>query len=748
MATYYTKYYYQTVRNGKTYRLNILQRDVMPSSTVQIMNLVDLRFGTSGSVDIDETIIKTELSFVLVDCPDVQYGTYEKGANWQEFYTQDSTLYKVQLLESGTVRWTGYITPDSWSEELRYHGTVTIKARDCIGHLQDFDFDWEAETISLREIVTKCNALCDINIQLGNKLTDYGVRYTNYYGSEIFTYLYNVRFYREAFEDKSWYDVLESVLDSLALTLRYFDNNVFGITSLGAIRTDTFAGSVTRRNSYFALVNNSGSHSLAPLYKHIKEKISYDFFDSSKRNIEKSEFTAQSGYTSPLTSAYGYMQYRELTADDVLLIRFDLTDSSYAQTFVKIPESTKFTIDLSVMGGSFYKNLPYDVLPATLSFTPGAITARLSVIWIGDNYTTKYYQSAAEWGSSTKIIELTSESSDVATYSNFTLTGTTPDNKGKLYIRFYCASGVSPDGDRRFTSVNAIGVSYNLDSKTTKHEQTTVNTDLANVRLDRTCEVGQYVGKPSAGLCVKNAMLAGSSTSYYSIDGINKYGDEGIRYPLMWTWTHKQRLCFHWNNASMIEGELYDRTYKNPRFSDIYLYPFSTGLKRFHLVSGQINVLTGRVESAVLREFFDFDALWQEPKMKYYQFYILGADSATGYDEIVISHTSDGWSLSSGIGVQDFPLTVHCRLSNAMGWRQPRTDMSLYRSSSVVRTETVLDAGSIQESSDFDIILNYSDFDAQDPKIYIQALWLDGDEAGTRWEEAPTYDGYIKLSLY
>ena len=180
MATYYYKYYYQTVRNGRTYRLNILQRDTPPDALRVIKNLVDLRFGTAGNVDIDEPIIKTELSFVLVDCPDVAYNATEKGANWQEFYTQDSTLYKVQLLENGVVRWTGYITPDSWSEELRYHGTVTIKARDCIGHLQDFDFEWDDETITLYQVITKCSSLCSISLVLGDKMTEYGLRYTDY----------------------------------------------------------------------------------------------------------------------------------------------------------------------------------------------------------------------------------------------------------------------------------------------------------------------------------------------------------------------------------------------------------------------------------------------------------------------------------------------------------------------------------------------------------------------------------------
>ena len=746
MATYYYKYYYQTVRNGRTYRLNILQRDTQPDALRKIKNLVDLRFGTAGNVDIDEPIIKTELSFVLVDCPDVAYDATEKGANWQEFYTQDSTLYKVQLLENGVVRWTGYITPDSWSEELRYHGTVTIKARDCIGHLQDFDFEWDDETITLYQVITKCNSLCSINIVVGNKMNEYGLRYTDYQGTGVFKSLSNARFYKDAFEDKNWYEVLESILSSLALTLRYFDNNIFGITPVGFIRTDTFSNRVARANKTFGLINNSGSHSLAPMYKFIKERISYDFYDASERDIPKTAFKSHSGYTSPLTSAAGYNQYRELTALDVLCLRFDLDDNSYVETFVKIPESTAFTVDLSVIGGYFFKNLAYDVLPASLSFTEAAVTARVSIIWKGYDGTTVYYNNPSVWSSSSKILTYTSEASVAAAYTDYTIKGTTPSNKGKLYIRFYHASGAAGYQDRRFTAVKGVGGTYTVAGRTTKHETQTVNNELANVRLDRTCDVGQYVGAPAAGICVKNAMLAGSSTDYYSVDGLGKSGDSSVRYPNMWTWTHKQLLCFHWNTASIIEGEIYDITQNNPKFSDIWLYPFSSGLKRLHLVSGQLNVLTGRMESAVLREFWDFDALWQEPKMDCYQIYILGVESASGSDNIQLTQDSEGFVISSRLEESDYPVTVHCRIANANNWIQPRVDMSVYHSHTSLRGLTVLNMDTSNRGyADFDIQLVFSDFDDQDPEVYLQALWRNGDEGGMWWEEAPTLNGYIKL---
>ena len=214
----------------------------------------------------------------------------------------------------------------------------------------------------------------------------------------------------------------------------------------------------------------------------------------------------------------------------------------------------------------------------------------------------------------------------------------------------------------------------------------------------------------------------------------------------MWTWTHKQLLCFHWNTASIIEGEIYDITQNNPKFSDIWLYPFSSGLKRLHLVSGQLNVLTGRMESAVLREFWDFDALWQEPKMDCYQIYILGVESASGSDNIQLTQDSEGFVISSRLEESDYPVTVHCRIANANNWIQPRVDMSVYHSHTSLRGLTVLNMDTSNRGyADFDIQLVFSDFDDQDPEVYLQALWRNGDEGGMWWEDAPTLNGYINL---
>ena len=63
-----------------------------------------------------------------------------------KFYTSSATEYRVRLMKDGAVEWTGYVTPDSFSESLQYRGSVTIIARDNLGALQDFEYDATSTT--------------------------------------------------------------------------------------------------------------------------------------------------------------------------------------------------------------------------------------------------------------------------------------------------------------------------------------------------------------------------------------------------------------------------------------------------------------------------------------------------------------------------------------------------------------------------------------------------------------------------
>ena len=159
----YALRYYKEISqaDGSAVRLEIYKKDSTASAVeigavVQVLSL-EIQ-GQQG--DIDTPIQKTSLHMTFVDARDIENG--QKNGFWEEFYTPDALLWKVILKAKDAKEtafrtiWGGYVTPDSFSEDLVYRGSVSITARDNIGHMQDFPFDALGDAdgmISLRNLV-------------------------------------------------------------------------------------------------------------------------------------------------------------------------------------------------------------------------------------------------------------------------------------------------------------------------------------------------------------------------------------------------------------------------------------------------------------------------------------------------------------------------------------------------------------------------------------------------------------------
>ena len=138
---YQLKYYKDLVSQGHKWRLAIYQETDDVLTAVEIGPVLQgLRLVVQGDqADIDTPIVKTSLEMVFVDADDLD--DERKCGYWEEFYTSSATEYKVILYKDGVAEWSGYVTPDSFSESLQYRGSVTIIARDNLGALQDFEYD-------------------------------------------------------------------------------------------------------------------------------------------------------------------------------------------------------------------------------------------------------------------------------------------------------------------------------------------------------------------------------------------------------------------------------------------------------------------------------------------------------------------------------------------------------------------------------------------------------------------------------
>lgn len=303
---YAVKYYWEgTNQKGETVTLYIYKKGYSGAPLVwQICDLVSLKLQLQGdSSNPDAPIIKTSLQMTLVDSYDAeakaigykyfdgsQKYVYEKHGGWEEFFTPDATAYYVQLYiaanggatHSGSrTVWSGYITPDSWEESLAYRGSITIVARDNLGHLSDFDFDMEGDStwglVRVGDIIE--GAMQKINFPMGLSYRtsegDYNPGMTAV-GADVSEALgvTDLRVNVSAFEGKTWWDALENVLDSIGCVIRYTDFNYAFIMPLRLMPemgwSDGDPATINPDMEFYG-----GNRLLDPGYKEIVEKIDF-----------------------------------------------------------------------------------------------------------------------------------------------------------------------------------------------------------------------------------------------------------------------------------------------------------------------------------------------------------------------------------------------------------------------------------------------------------------------------------------
>lgn len=244
--------------------LNIYEKDYTGTSK-QIDALTSLVM-EADCQDAQSPIQKIILRIGLADRPEMPDTDSRKYGGWEEFFTPDATRFLVEILVAGSARWKGYITPDAWSETLDFHASVSITARDNIGHLEDFEFDSDSELISVDEIIRSAMALIEPQFTV---TYDYASGYT--IESENGVSITDAYINTSLFKGKSWYDVFESVLTSLGMCIRYVGWNQYFI---GFLRYVSQYNGGTLVQNY---LRGSATLMLSPAYKEIIENDDYEF---------------------------------------------------------------------------------------------------------------------------------------------------------------------------------------------------------------------------------------------------------------------------------------------------------------------------------------------------------------------------------------------------------------------------------------------------------------------------------------
>ena len=594
-----------------------------------------------GADTIDAPIVKTSLTMTFVDAPDLDAN--KKCGNWEEFYTPDSTMWKVILKANGNTIWGGYITPDSYCEDLRYRGSVTIIARDNVGHMQDFPFDAEGDEngmISLRELVEGAWAKIESPMQL---YWDAGL----WMRTEDDVIAYNTRMNVSAFEDMNWYDAVEKALYSYGAVLRYIGGNEVQVCSLRYMPQQG-KGDINKVPRISPIFVAHAQRELAPAARRIQESVKYDIEESvALPIIKESEFTGSrstyrcaragvdSGYgkfgtleheapiwpiidtphwsNMPSTSlsfnpkAYpiGYFSERQGLGEEIyqpMYLAANNVDDRYI-TFSHLINCAAFNLRIK-----FTDPISLNSSNKIERCTTFNLKNIKYVVFVEQGQTTYYYAKDGSWRIDYQ--ELTEEYDATQSSYDFVKTINMGEFSGSTEITFAI---IKIEYAQTTKGLNKYGLyagiqllAFEQPEGNAVLETNNVNTkyvDSNNVILTRDPEFGPAYNTVTLPQIIKNGIFVKSGNAYLPAKG---WAWSGGTPQQMAVYNHLQLLCYHSKPNNIISGDIAYADFVN--MEAIYEWGGANHL----LVSGSYNFLNGRIESAVLREFKFYTEMWSD----------------------------------------------------------------------------------------------------------------------------------------
>lgn len=631
--------------DGSEVRLEIYQgapEDEMlyplPCKLGDVLN--GLRLDIEGQGEVDEPIVKTSLTFTLVDAPERNTGNAKWG-NWEFFYTSNAVGYKVVLLgrrkEEAEFRtmWTGFVTPDSYTESLQYHGVVSITARDNIGHLQDFDFDAVGNADQMMtpyELITQAWELIGAPMRLDWRAESDENLWPQTGGVNAPDTYINVA----AFKGKTWLDAVSDTLYAYGLVMRYVGNNIVTICPLRRMATIGRASedAVEHRTPLFEAY---ATRELVPAVKEVREVVEYSLEDGVEvLNISESDFTG--GVVQATANAVNIFGSVTIKQVDVWPIA-----NEGEIGWGNIKSNTLFFNPFA------YNNLLAELTSLDEQFFL-ATNTNDRMIWFGRYINCQRLQVSLEHGiaitkkdagimrefsqkevkSITGAIKLTIDGTEyyydgsqfTTAYKELTM----PFEEGVMTqdVAFHKLSGQRgllqlfifrvnvewllgyPNGSTdKGTYLGFKPLNFSMPYVGALMEKNTIKTVINeenNIRMERTPALGPVYDEVAMPGLIENGIFRKEGGNYLTTEEWGWY-NEDARYQLG-ALVHMQMVGWFDKPNSLISGTILNADITDPR--TLWMWKG----KEHYLQSGSYDYLTGRLENAVLREFERYEDLW------------------------------------------------------------------------------------------------------------------------------------------
>ena len=639
---YGLRYYKElTHPDGKVVRLEILEKGGTIAAKEIGPVCQALRLDIQGDTEIDAPIVKTSLTMTFVDAPDHPEAKAKKCGNWAEFYTSDSTLWQVKVKVKNAKEtafstiWTGYITPDSFTEVLQYRGSVTIVARDNIGHLNDFPFDAEGNTdgmISLRELVQAAWA----KIENPMEVIYYSDDWMLSEGVNALNTMMNV----SAFEDMNWYDALESALFGYGAALRWIGGNEVIVRPL---RMLPYMGRSIQQTiiTQDPIFMSGAERELTPAVRRIEESVSYELEERFAVPLAKSVSFTGATATIPYNSrtlldgtkvvniptwpianktnegwgngdktlflnpkAYSTTALASELGDSLVLATN--TDGSGRVWYGRYMQGKNFT--LSVSFGQMIERSNSSLV--TIMFNPVTVKKVVASISATANGITKYLNAGGVWQTSEEFMDFEIDAETRSISKNIPVgTFSTSESLVKFTIKDITLGGL--DGNDWWDVSDGGGIYVELNSLTyadnsgvalceTNRVNTNYNTEN-NIILSRDPKIAPALNDVLFPSFIKNGIFVQDGNTY---NPAKTWSWEGQTPQQMAVYNHLQLLCYHAKPNNILRGTIVNAD--NTNLQTLWMWQGAEHM----LVSGSLNFLNGYIENAVLREFARYEEMW------------------------------------------------------------------------------------------------------------------------------------------
>jgi hypothetical protein len=592
----------------------------------------------------------------FVEAPALYENRLIKTGHWEEFYTSSATEYKVLLYKDGVVEWSGYITPDSFRESLQYRGSVTIIARDNLGALQDFEYDHLTDSngmVSLLELLN--NGLSKVSFPMVWTHSEAGARRIATCADADTDKVYDVLFNNKSFKDKNWLEAVEAALQSCGMVLRYAGSNKFMLSSIRDIPLydKDYWWDVPVLDTIFCAY---GQRELTPAVKTLIDEINFEIQENfAEVNMPEAAY-GEAGEYEILTDSENLQEFPQKYPMPIHAVvggswsARDINQSLFLNPFafpLKDGHSSKRIGDLrddSVVylaannnaGTSSGRSAEWKMLVGpgkyNFSFTVGHPVAlydgnskightdldmsfsrmvyRLYFKATDGSENKEYRSSSKEW-----INNLVTDPNSDFPNSDFPTTIEFPTLEvgaiGEIVLQVRYVGAIkklsSPSGESKGAYLPFKDFVMNdaalEDTSIPGHQKVTTRYNSSNnILIKRSLEYGFNNGDVASPHIINNGLFVQKNAWYESSDQwLFKSSDTPQPLPVL---MHQQLLPYYSRPNNVLTGEL---ATADPKFNALYAW----NGKQHILFSGAMNIITGRMENAVLREFTRYDHMWE-----------------------------------------------------------------------------------------------------------------------------------------